>query len=143
MLNRWLNFITGGRKALFDNLGLLLLRLTFGGFMAFGHGWGKLTRFGELATRFSDPIGIGGTPSLVLAVFAEFFCAIAVMLGLATRLTTIPPMITMAVAAFIVHAPDPFGRKEKALLFLSVYLVLFLIGAGRYSLDTVLFKNRD
>jgi putative oxidoreductase len=41
----------------------------------------------------------------------------------------------MLVAAFIVHGADSFKDKESALLFGSVYLVLMLVGAGRYSID--------
>jgi putative oxidoreductase len=82
------------------NLWLLILRLSAGGFML-THGYPKLTRLfdgGEI--KFGDPIGIGPAASLVLAVFAEFLCAILVGLGLFTRLSSIPLIITMLVAAF-------------------------------------------
>ena len=41
----------------------------------------------------------------------------------------------MAVAALIVHAEDPFGTKEKALMYALCFLVIFFTGAGKYSLD--------
>ena len=41
----------------------------------------------------------------------------------------------MAVAAFIVHASDPIGTKEKALLYLIGFVVIFLAGPGKYSID--------
>ena len=41
----------------------------------------------------------------------------------------------MAVAAFGAHAGDPISDKEHALLFLVPFLVLALMGGGRYSLD--------
>jgi len=117
------------------SLGLLILRLALGGMMLAAHGWPKLKGFSGLVGSFPNPIGIGSTPSLVLAVFAEFFCAIAVMLGLFTRAAAIPLMITMLVAAFIVHASDPFQRQEFALLYAVPFLMLVLTGAGSYSLD--------
>jgi putative oxidoreductase len=68
-------------------------------------------------------------------MLAEGPCAIAVVLGLWTRLAALPIIIGMAVAAFVVHANDPFGVKEKALLYLIVHLALFVTGGGRYVLN--------
>jgi putative oxidoreductase len=44
-------------------------------------------------------------------------------------------MATMLVAAFIVHLDDPFKRKELALLYLVGFLIVLLMGPGKYSLD--------
>lgn len=121
-----------GRK---ESLAKLILRLSMGGFML-THGWPKLSRListGEF--KFKDPLGLGPEVSLIAVIFAEFVCSILVILGFKTRLATIPLMFTMLVAAFVVHAADPFGRKEKALLFFVGFLVIFLIGPGRHSLD--------
>jgi len=123
------------------NLGLLILRLSAGGFML-THGYPKLQRIISGEMRFGDPLGLGPEVSLVLAVFAEFFCAILVMLGLGTRLATIPLIVTMAVAAFIAHGADPFSRKEMALLYLVSFLVLLLTGGGKFSVDYFLNRKR-
>lgn len=128
------------------NLGVdtasLLLRLTFGFLMLLNHGWGKFMRFFEDGpVKFGDPLGIGTELSLGLAVFAELFCAGLLVLGLFTRLATIPLIITMAVAAFIVHINDPFSRMESALLYLTVYIVILLLGPGKFSLDRMIKKG--
>ena len=101
----------GSTKA---SIGLLLLRLGACSFLIYGHGWGKLANYTARSETFSDPLGVGSPMSLGLAVFAEVFCSIAVMLGLLTRLAAIPLIITMGVAGFIRHAPDPFAKKEAA-----------------------------
>lgn len=106
--------------------------------MLFGHGWGKLMHFGEKADSFTNVLGMGSNVSLSLAVFAEVFCAALVVLGLFTRVALVPLLITMAVAAFIVHADDAFGDKEKALLYLLSFFTLFLTGPGKYSMDHLL-----
>lgn len=121
-----------------EHLSLFLLRLFFGGFMLLEHGWGKLLKLIEgPPVRFSDPLGLGTMPSLGLAVFSEFLCAGLLILGLLTRWVSIPLIITMTVAAFIVHGPDPLGDKELALLYLAAFLVLLLKGGGAISLDKV------
>jgi putative oxidoreductase len=124
------------------SLGLLLLRLAVGGMMLVGHGWGKLINFGEKASVFPDPLGVGSMTSLSLAVFAEVFCSIGIILGLATRFVAIPLTITMFVAAFIIHSDDPWQKKEFALLYLAPFLTLIFTGAGRFSLDAVIEKRK-
>ena len=121
-----------GRR--FD-IGMFLLRVTAGLLMMLAHGWGKLSNYSTYLETFGDPLGFGSAVSLTLAVFAEFFCSIAVVFGLLTRLSVIPLMITMMTAAFIVHADDPFGKQEFPILFLLVFLTIFIMGPGKYSLD--------
>jgi putative oxidoreductase len=84
---------------------------------------------------FGDPIGIGEGPSLVLTVFAELVCGVLLALGLFTRAALIPLIVTMAVAVFIVHGPDPLADKEFAILYLVPYVALFFYGPGKFSLD--------
>ena len=120
-----------------NDLGLLILRLAFGGLML-THGFPKLMAFSERADTFPDPLGVGHVLSMTLAVSAEFFCAIALVLGLGTRLVAIPLLITMLVAAFVVHGDDPFKKQELALLYAFPYLALILTGGGRFSLDALL-----
>lgn len=125
------------------SLMLLLLRLLFGGLMLL-HGIGKLQDLINGNTAFFDsfdPFGIGGTAMLIVAVVAEFFCAILLILGLFTRLALIPLIVTMAVAFFIFHADDEILRKESALIYMVSYIILFFTGAGRYSLDAILTKR--
>jgi putative oxidoreductase len=123
------------------NFGLLILRLSAGGFML-THGYPKLQRLltGEL--KFSDPLGLGPEVSLVLVVLAEIFCSILIMLGLGTRLATLPLIVAMSVAAFIAHGSDPFARKELALMYLVSFVVLLLNGGGKYSVDHLLQKKK-
>lgn len=117
------------------SFGLLIARLSAGLSMAVAHGWGKLSTFGEKAASFPDPLGIGRPFSMAGAIGAEFVCAILVALGLGTRVAAVPLVFTMSVAFFRIHANDPFGTKEKALLFLTIFLLLVFTGAGAYSLD--------
>lgn len=96
--------------------------------------------------KFPDPIGVGGSLSLVLIVVAEFVSPLLIMAGLATRLAAIPTVGGMAVAAFIVHGNDPWtlgagASKEPALLYLIPYLTLVFTGAGGFSLDAFIWPR--
>ncbi|MDR0955373.1 MAG: DoxX family protein [Rikenellaceae bacterium] len=117
----------------------LLLRVVFGALML-THGWAKLSDFANLSQSFSDPIGIGAKWSLMLIVFAEFFCSILLILGLLTKLAVLPLIIGMVVAAFFTYPKFTIAQSELALLYLSVYLSIFFLGAGKYSVDSLLAR---
>lgn len=116
------------------HFGLLFLRLTFSGMML-THGIPKLLNLIQGDIQFGDPIGLGPTVSLILAVIGEAICPLLIILGLKTRIAAILTIITMAVAAFIVHGSDPLGTKELALLYLFGFTAIALLGSGRFSLD--------
>lgn len=85
-------------------------------------------------------LGLGSTASLALVVFAEFFCSILLILGLFTRLATIPLLITMGVVVYRVNKMDIFAGGELATLFFVCYLVLLLLGPGKASVDGMIGK---
>jgi len=118
---------------------LLLLRLSLGGLMI-PHGYKKLMNFAAKSSGFTDPFGIGGSASMSLVIFAEFFCAIFIVLGLMTRLATIPLIITMSVALFVAHKGQVFGDGEQAALYLSGYIALLFTGPGKISIDRLIGK---
>ncbi len=114
-------------------LGLLVLRVVFAASLIGAHGWGKLTRLVE-GGGFPDPLGIGSQASLGLAVFAEVFCALLVLLGIAARPAAAVLVVLFVVAFFVVHGDDPFAKKELALVYLAAFATVLLTGPGRYSL---------
>ena len=116
------------------NLGLLLLRVGVSALML-THGIPKLINLVTGNLDFGDPIGLGATTSLILTVIGEAICPMLIIIGFKTKWAAIPPAITMLVAAFVVHASDPIATKEKALLFLISFLVIALLGAGKYAVD--------
>lgn len=118
----------------FPDLALLILRLSAAGLML-THGIPKINMLFASPIQFADPIGVGQTLSLIFALIGEVVAPIFIIIGFKTKIAAIPSIITMAAAAFIVHANDDIGTKEKALLFLVSFIVIFLAGAGKYSVD--------
>ncbi len=117
------------------NISILILRVGISALML-THGWPKLMRLlegGEIT--FPDPLGMGPTLSLIMATITELIGSVLIILGLATRYAAFALAFTMFVAAFIVHANDPFSRMELSLIYLLVYIVLLITGSGKYALD--------
>lgn len=116
---------------------LLFLRIGVAALM-WTHGIPKFLKLLEGNFGFGDPIGLGPTTSFLLVNFSEVLCSLFILLGLGTRLATIPLLISCSVAAFVAHASDPFGKKELLLLYILIYLTLLVFGGGTYSLDALI-----
>lgn len=96
--------------------------------------------------HFMDPIGIGEEASLALSTFAEFICAILIILGLGTRFAAVVIIINMFVAVFFQLSAESLldsFPKQLALLFLICYLFLFYAGGGKFSLDQHFIRKKE
>ena len=119
------------------DIAILILRVSLATLMLV-HGIPKL-----MSLISGEPVqfpALIGTPeiSLALAVFAEVACSILILFGLSTRLATIPLIVTMLIAVFMIHAADPFAKQEMGIHYLVGYIILLITGSGKISLDHVL-----
>jgi putative oxidoreductase len=114
---------------------LLILRLWFGLVMAFAHGLRKVTDL----SAFAESVGKRGIPFPELtgafAAASEFLGGVLLAAGLLTRPAAVCLLLTMLVAAFYVHAGDPFSKQELALAYGVAALAVAISGPGRYSID--------
>ena len=121
------------------NIAMLILRVGFAGLMI-PHGYDKLVHFEAYSEKFVNFLGIGSSVSLALDIFAEFFCSIFLILGLFTRLATIPLIIDVAVAVVKGHDMKIFSEGEHAAIFFLVFIAILLVGPGRVSIDGMINK---
>jgi len=121
----------------------LLVRL-FVGYFFVETGWGKIHNLAGMAERFAD----WGIPApafnAALSGWTEFLGGLLIVLGLSTRLISIPMMINMVVATLVVKMKkvsglDDFVELDEPLYALS-FLWLFFSGPGLVSLDHWLAK---
>lgn len=140
------NFFAIQNQSLQTDAALLLLRIVIGCAFAI-HGWGKIQNpFHWMGSESSIPGVLQG-----LAALSEFGGGLAWAVGLLTRLAALGIGSTMAVAVYLHLAVlgDPFvnpkegGSYELAAVYLSVALLLFTAGPGRFSLDRILLGARS
>lgn len=124
----------------FISIILLIVRVVFG-VMLMNHGIDKWANYQELSAVFPDPLGIGSPLSLGLAIFGELACSMAFIIGFLYRLAMIPMIFTMCVAFFIVHADDPFAVKELAFVYLVVFVLMYIVGPGKFAVDRWISKS--
>lgn len=122
------------------NVAVLVMRATFGVLLLMNHGIDKLKHFAQLQGHFANPIHLGSTPSLMLALFAEVFCTVFLILGLFTRLMAIPVVINFLVIVFIVNKGYQSAGHEMAALYLAGFFSILLMGPGKYSIDGAMGK---
>ena len=127
-------------KGYYTDITLLIFRVVLS-LSLMTHGYSKFIRllegniWGRTHLFFNEEI------SLALIAFAEFICPIFVAIGLWTRLFTLPVIYAFVVIVFDVHIDDPFSKMEKGILFLVSYLVVFMLGPGKLSVDNLLSKK--
>ncbi|WP_418699161.1 DoxX family protein [Bacteroides sp.] len=113
---------------------LLIARIIFG-ILLMNHGIDKWANYQELSATFPDPLGIGSSLSLGLAIFGELACSMAFIIGFLYRLAMIPMIFTMVIAFFVVHGNDPFSVKELAFVYLVIFILMYIIGPGKFAVD--------
>ena len=118
---------------------ILAVRVLFG-ILFFAHGVEKMVNFNILVNSFPDVLGFGSYMSLMVAIFCEFCCSLFLLAGLLHRIILIPMIISMGVAFFDVHdAMMPQG--ELSFIYFTVFILLFFVGPGRFSVDYLLDKK--
>ena len=129
-----------------NQLAPVILRLVLG-VIFIGHGWGKLFGEGNRA-GFAGWLGsMGLEPSYLLAIaagLAETLGGALLIVGLLTRLAASSLVIVMLVAIGFVHMDaGMFGKGgyEFQLLLLAGVVTLLIQGAGKLSVDEMIYKK--
>lgn len=128
----------------YQDTGLLLMRIGIGAMMVM-HGLPKLTggiEKWEKLGKNMELIGIHAYPVFwgFMAAFSEGICGLLFVLGFLFRPAAFLLLFTMFIAAYM-HIHDAATLSEKlsdashAIELASVFLAMFIIGPGRFSVD--------
>jgi putative oxidoreductase len=132
--------------------GLLFLRAAVGLMMLIGHGLPKIEDYAKLKDTWHVPdffplYFMSPQVSLLATIGAEVVAAGLLVLGLMTRPAAFVFCFAMVIAAFdvcggAVWFNQPPTGKELAVLYLIPGLVILFTGAGAWSLDAGIFRER-
>lgn len=118
---------------------ILLFRVAFG-ILFLLHGIDKMSNFQLLVQGYPSVLGLGSYMTLVITIFCEFCCSLFLIVGLLVRIMVFPMILAMGVAFFDIHdAMMPEG--ELSLIYFIVFILLYLVGPGRYSLDYLIDRR--
>ena len=123
--------------------GIALVRIMVG-IMLIIRGWGlfenqELSNVSDLLFNMSIPFqeAMSFTTKLV-----ELTGGILLILGLFTRLITAVLFLSFMFLTFVMGEGKVFAENQLSFLFAITALVFFFAGAGRLSIDYILFINR-
>ena len=123
---------------------LLLIRLTVG-VIFIQTGWGKISHFSNTVEYFTM-LGIP-MPAInaAMASVTEFGGGICTVLGLMSRLVSIPLSFVMCVAILTaqlteIHSLSDFIRLQE-LDYMLFFVTLIFAGAGKFSVDYLIKKK--
>lgn len=125
------------------DISMLVFRVLVSMSMINTHGMKKLLDFEGTVEHIPDPMGIGGEISAVIAIVANIVAPVFVILGLGTRLATLPILSVTLMGFFIVHGNDPWPIRDVPLMYSLSYLLILFLGAGKYSLDYKILKTNQ
>jgi putative oxidoreductase len=128
---------------------LLLIRLYWGWQFAVT-GWGKLTHLDRTAGFFASLHIPMPKLNAMMAGSTECFGGLLLLLGLGSRIITVPLIFTMIVA----YVTADFGRVQNIFVkpddfvsapefqFLLTALIVLIFGPGAFSLDAIIARMR-
>lgn len=123
-----------------DDLAKLLLRITCGGILIF-HGWHKV--FVEVE-HVKQMVQEAGLPEFFAYgnIIGEFVAPLMILIGFKTRIGAIIIVFNMLMSILLVHRDIIFSLNdfggwmiETNMLYLMTALVIFFLGAGKYSIS--------
>jgi putative oxidoreductase len=119
-----------------SDIGLLALRIFIGLRIIIGASdniisWERMMEFSEFLKVNNFPVP---TFCAVLSVYAQFICAILIVIGYKTRFAAAVLVFNFIVAIVMVHLSHSIERMTPALAMLFISIALLFTGSGKYSL---------
>jgi putative oxidoreductase len=116
--------------------GLLLLRVGVGASLFVKHGLEKITHFPQMRSHFPDPIHVGPTVGLIVALLSDSICSILVAIGFYTRVAAAIIVINLLVVFFFMHKFSFMQEHaELVYIYLVVHIYILIAGGGRFTAD--------
>jgi putative oxidoreductase len=108
-------------------------------------GWAKLHNIDSVTSFFAELAIPAPHLNALVVSYSQLICGAALVVGLLTRLATVPLIVSMAVAIITAKLPKVHGLYDFVGLdeftYLVVCLMIALLGPGAVSLDALLVRR--
>jgi len=125
------------------NIGMLFFRITISLELIIVHGFKKTGIGVAEAEKVPDPFHMPEVLNNDLAILANIFFPFLVLIGLFTRLATIPTLILTMTGYFIMHWNDTPLVKDTPYVYSVMFLLILILGPGKYSIDNYINKSTN
>ena len=127
----------------YGDLSLLSLRILTGAFLIYGTQDNVLSdaRMQEFVQFLTKRGFVWPELMAPLSVYAQFICGVLLVIGLLTRWAGLLMTFNFIVAVVMVHWLQDFRGWWPAIVLVFISLHFALYGAGRYSVDELLWRE--
>ncbi|CAN1573216.1 COG2259 Predicted membrane protein [Flavobacteriaceae bacterium] len=122
-----------GKKG--NDAALLFFRVAIASELIIAHGLKKIGIGVVIAEIVPNPLGLPEAINQAFATSANIIMPLFIVLGLFTRIATLPILAVTVTGYFVVHFNDPLLIKDIPFMYSVSFLLIAITGAGKYSLD--------
>ncbi|KUY30371.1 DoxX family protein [Elizabethkingia ursingii] len=121
---------------------MLLFRILLSVELIYAHGLKKIGIGVGEAEIVPNPLGLPDAFNSLFADAANLVFPVFVIFGFMTRLATLPILAVTLTGYFVLHFHDAPLVKDTPYIYSLCYLIILFFGAGKYSLDQLIERNR-
>jgi putative oxidoreductase len=121
--------------------GMLILRVAASLEIAIVHGFKKIGVGVAQAENIPNPLHLPQAFNDAFATSANIIFPFFVLTGLFTRLATLPTLAVTLTGYFVVHWHDALLEKDTPFIYSLIFLIILILGPGKYSLDNSIHKK--
>lgn len=123
------------------HVALLIFRILVSLELIIVHGFKKIGIGVENIELVPNPLGLPSEANELFAIAANIGFPIFIILGLFTRLATIPILAVTLTGYLVLHADDNLLIRDVPFMYSLVFLFLLIVGPGKFSMDTLIHKK--
>jgi putative oxidoreductase len=124
------------------DMGMLLLRVAATLEIAIVHGFKKIGIGVAQAENIPNPLHFPEIFNNLFAISANIVFPFFVLIGLFTRLATLPVLAVTLTGYFVVHWHDALLEKDTPFIYSLIFLTILIFGPGKYSVDKFIYKKQ-
>ncbi|MHC0445339.1 DoxX family protein [Flavobacterium sp. 3-218] len=135
MIDLFFSLLRSNLGTQLNNVALLVFRIAISAELIYAHGLKKIGIGTAMAEVVPNPLGFSETFNQAFATTANLVMPLFIILGLMTRLATLPILAVTLTGYFVLHFNDPILVKDVPLVYSLCFLLICFTGAGKYSMD--------
>lgn len=125
-----------------NDLALLAFRVAVSAQLIVVHGLKKLGIGVTQAENVPNPLHLPQAINQIFATSANVIFPLFIIFGVLTRLATLPILAVTLTGYFIVHGNDPLPERDVPFMYSIVFLLILILGPGKYSIDNILHRKQ-
>jgi putative oxidoreductase len=104
------------------------------------HGMKKFRVENGQREQVPNPLGLPEKLNGLVATFSDTVVPFLLMIGIGTRLILLPTIAVTSIGYFVVHRKDSLEVRDVPYMYSISLIFIWILGAGRYSVDFYFFN---